>query len=105
MDFNEYQAKTHETAIYKQAPAHTHLAYLVSKLCSEAGEVGDQYGKAIRDDHCDGCNLPPERKENMIKELGDVLWYVAQTADYLGTDLETVAGINLEKLRQRHNKN
>ena len=37
----------------------------------------------------------------MAKELGDVLWYVAQIATELGTDLETVARVNIMKLGDR----
>jgi NTP pyrophosphatase (non-canonical NTP hydrolase) len=40
----------------------------------------------------------------MSKELGDVLWYVAQIASELGLDLEEVAQANLEKLLSRQRR-
>jgi NTP pyrophosphatase (non-canonical NTP hydrolase) len=55
----------------------------------------------IRDD---GGTLTDERRRAMSKELGDVLWYVAQIASELGLDLEEVAQANLEKLRSRQRR-
>jgi len=40
----------------------------------------------------------------MGKELGDVLWYVAQLASELGLDLDRVAEANLEKLLSRQRR-
>ena len=42
--------------------------------------------------------------DELAKELGDVLWYVAQIATELDTDLETVARENLMKLEDRQNR-
>jgi NTP pyrophosphatase (non-canonical NTP hydrolase) len=55
----------------------------------------------IRDD---GGTLTDERRRAMSKELGDVLWYVAQIASELGLDLEEVAQANLEKLLSRQRR-
>ena len=41
-------------------------------------------------------------KEKMIKELGDVAWYLAETAYALDVDLETVLVRNIEKLKARY---
>ena len=54
--------------------------------------------KALRDD---GGEVTDERRQAMSKELGDVLWYVAQIATELGLELEDVAQANLDKLRSR----
>ena len=45
-----------------------------------------------------------ERRAAMSKELGDVLWYVAQLASELGLALEDVARENLEKLGSRQRR-
>ena len=55
----------------------------------------------IRDD---GAIVTEERRAAMSKELGDVLWYVAQLASELDLDLDEVAGQNLEKLFSRQRR-
>ena len=57
--------------------------------------------KAIRDD---AGTVSEERREAMAKELGDVLWYVAQLASELELDLNEIAETNLEKLRSRQRR-
>ena len=44
-------------------------------------------------------------KIEVTKELGDVLWYVANIARYLDVPLEEVAKMNLEKLESRNKRN
>jgi NTP pyrophosphatase (non-canonical NTP hydrolase) len=51
-----------------------------------------------------GHELNEATKEHLIRELGDVLWYVATTAESLDTDLETVMQVNIDKLRARYPK-
>ena len=57
--------------------------------------------KVLRDD--DG-SITDERRAAMSKELGDVLWYVAQLASELELDLDEVAAENLEKLFSRQRR-
>ena len=59
-------------------------------LAGEAGEVAEHAKKAIRDD---GGEVTDERRAAMTKELGDVLWYVAQLASELGLELEEIAQV------------
>lgn len=90
-DFDDYQAKAKETAIY---PASYAMTYLALKLCGESGEVAEKIGKSIRDNtRLDDSDL--------VKELGDVLWYVSMLAEELGYDLSEVANRNIEKLASR----
>lgn len=96
MDFDEYQKKVRETAIYPHQGEN--LSYPALGLNGEAGEVADKIKKIIRDDN--GV-LTPTRREDMIKELGDVLWYLAAIAWELKVDLSEVAKKNIEKLRDR----
>lgn len=95
MDFNEYQERAKETAIY---PLDRGLEYVTLGLVSEAGEFAGKVKKIIRDD---GGEITYERHEELAAELGDVLWYVAQTATEVGLSLSEVAQGNLHKLSSR----
>jgi NTP pyrophosphatase (non-canonical NTP hydrolase) len=95
MDLSEYQRQSRRTAEY---PREAWLAYPALGLAGEAGEVAEHAKKAIRDD---AGKVSDERRAAMAKELGDVLWYVAQLATELGLDLDDIAGQNLEKLLSR----
>lgn len=94
-DFNTYQWKTHETAIY---PKDRDLEYLALGLTSEAGEVAGKVKKIIRDN---GGVISDSAREDLAAELGDVLWYLAQLSWLLQKDLNAVAQGNLDKLRGR----
>jgi len=67
----------------------------------EAGEVQGKIKKIIRDA---GGVITPEATEEIKKELGDVLWYVASMCDNLGITLKDVASGNIEKLRDRNKR-
>jgi NTP pyrophosphatase (non-canonical NTP hydrolase) len=95
VELSEYQRLSRSTAKY---PRHEALTYPALGLAGEAGEFADHAKKVIRDD---GGEVTPQRREAMAKELGDVLWYVAQLASELGLELEQVAQDNLDKLRSR----
>ncbi|NFV70955.1 nucleotide pyrophosphohydrolase, partial [Clostridium botulinum] len=41
-------------------------------------------------------------EDNLIEELGDVLWYITYLSKVIGVDLETIANRNIEKLRKRY---
>jgi NTP pyrophosphatase (non-canonical NTP hydrolase) len=98
MELSEYQRQSRRTAEY---PREAWLAYPALGLAGEAGEVAEHAKKAIRDD---GGSVGEERKTAMSKELGDVLWYVAQLATELGLDLDEIARQNLEKLFSRQRR-
>ncbi len=96
MTFNEYQRQSRQTAIY---PAKGYgLTYPVLGLAGEAGEVAEKMKKILRD--YDG-QINQEHKEDIVKELGDVLWYLAQIATDLNFELEEVARRNLAKTQSR----
>lgn len=99
MNFNEYQEKARQTAIYPDKD--NNFIYPTLGLVGEAGEVAEKIKKVIRDDL--GI-ISEEKKVEIIKELGDVLWYVANLAKELNVDLESVALANLEKLQSRQKR-
>ena len=99
MDLNHYQNKSKKTALYPNVGNNP--IYPTLGLVGEAGEVADKVKKVIRDK--DG-KFDKETKLAIKKELGDVLWYVAQLSFELGFNLEDVAQANLTKLSSRQDR-
>lgn len=95
MDFNEYQRKTREFAIYN-ANIYPYLG-----LAEETGELLGKVAKAVRD----GVTDPEAHKENVKKEAGDVLWMLARLLDDMDIELADVAAMNIEKLQDRQKRN
>ena len=99
MDFRDYQKLSRKTAIYPQKGKN--FIYPTLGLAGEAGEVAEKIKKVLRDNQ--GIIDQP-RKEEIAKELGDVLWYLAQIATELDLSLEEVAKGNLKKLSSRQKR-
>lgn len=93
MDFNTYQQKCKETAIYPDT-LKGGVFYPALGLAGEVGELLNKIKKIARDN-------AQYTKEELMSELGDVLWYLSETARQLGIDLEDVAEYNLKKLEDR----
>jgi NTP pyrophosphatase (non-canonical NTP hydrolase) len=96
MTFEEYQKKSRKTALYPGTGGN--FIYPVLGLCGESGEVAEKIKKAVRDD---GGEITAERKKELEKELGDVLWYLSQLATELGLSLDKIAETNIKKLYSR----
>ncbi|TXH14758.1 MAG: hypothetical protein E6R03_08570 [Hyphomicrobiaceae bacterium] len=95
IDLSEYGKRAYALAIYPRANAYVYPAL---KLAGEAGEVAEKVGKSLRGDY---SLDDPNVKLELLKELGDVLWYVNALANDLGADLQTVADMNITKLESR----
>ena len=93
MKINEYQELAMRTLNQKLDKKDV-LINGVMGLCGEAGEAIDIVKKHLAQGH-------ELDKEKLIKELGDVAWYLAETAYALDIDLETVFKLNIEKLIRR----
>jgi NTP pyrophosphatase (non-canonical NTP hydrolase) len=100
MTFEEYQTKARETAIYPNKDSN--FIYPTLGLVGEAGEVAEKMKKVLRDN--DGI-ISEEKREEITKELGDVLWYIANLSKELNVSLEDVAQKNIEKLQSRQQRN
>jgi NTP pyrophosphatase (non-canonical NTP hydrolase) len=79
-------------------PPSRNLAYMSLGLAGEAGEVANKVKKLIRDSN---GRLTDEAKAELIKEVGDVLWYCAGMATVLDVNLADVAQANINKLKLR----
>ena len=94
MTINEYQ----RLAMTTLNPALTGKDVLINGvmgLCGEAGEAIDLVNKHLAQGH-------ELDRDALVGDLGDVAWYLAETAYALGVDLETVLAGNIEKLKRRY---
>lgn len=101
LSLKDYQSMAMSTAIYPNK-GKGNIIYPTLGLVGEAGEVANVVKKIDRDD---GGVLTPQRKEQLLLELSDVLWYAAALATELDVSLEYVAERNINKLMQRKQAN
>lgn len=94
MTFDDYQKQALTTAIDEGSE----LEQRVLGLVGETGEIADKIKKWYRDQDGDFAKLD---KKDLAEELGDVLWYIAAFADYLGYSLDQIARDNAAKLSSR----
>lgn len=66
-------------------------------LVGEAGEVAEKVKKHIRD-------KKPLVPEDIAKELGDVIFYVAAIGNLHGYSLQSIINLNVEKLNSRQSR-
>lgn len=95
MEINEYQKAALTTAVY---PEDKRIIYPALGMCGEAGEVADKVKKVFRDNN---QHFTDDKKLEIAKEVGDVLWYCATMAHDIGFTLEKVAQMNIDKLASR----
>lgn len=100
MTFREYQLKMKETAVYPEKGSN--FIYPALGMMGEAGEVAEKIKKIWRDND---KKISPEAKEEIKKEIGDVLWYLSQLSEELGLDFEEVAEANVAKIYSRLDRN
>ena len=93
MNFNEYQELAQRTSNTKNH--FDKIENGVMGLNGEAGECIDLVKKWSYQGH-------PLDLEGMIEELGDVLWYIAETAEGIGYSMEEIAQRNIKKLKIRY---
>lgn len=96
---DEYQVATEQYDISTSGRFNgfNHTLIMSMGLAGEAGEVIEKVKKAWRDDD----RITTERREEIKKELGDVLWYLARLSADQGYALSDIADTNLNKLRDR----
>lgn len=96
MTINEYQKEALRTdSGYRMLTPTGRLTNGLMGLNGEAGEAIDILKKHLYQGH-------ELDREHLAKELGDVAWYLAVTADALGYTLEDILQMNVQKLRARY---
>lgn len=91
MTLNEYQEEAHTTSKYNAVYA---IPYNLYQLSSEVGELCRLWSKSM-------LNQQPVDMDLAKKELGDILWHIAEFAYHQKWPLDDVAVTNLEKLSGR----
>jgi len=94
MTINEYQSLALHT-LNPDLDKRDVLINGVMGLCGESGEAIDLVKKHLHQGHA-------LDREGLLKELGDIAWYLAETAYALDADLESVLKGNIDKLRRRY---
>lgn len=94
MNLNEYQQLAQRTS-GDTRPASDKIQNGVLGMCGEAGECADMLKKYFFQGH-------ELNREKLAEEVGDVLWYIAETAAGLGVSLEEIAQRNIDKLKARY---
>ena len=94
MEINEYQ-KLAMVTLNKKLDKKEILTNSVMGLCGESGEAIDLVKKHLFHRH-------ELDRDALIKELGDVAWYLAEAAEALEIPLEEIFERNIEKLKKRY---
>lgn len=94
MNINEYQQLAMRTSNRTLAPTG-HLLNGALGLAGESGEIADLVKKHEFQGH-------PLDVQHIAKELGDICWYIAETATAIGYDLEHIMQMNIDKLKARY---
>jgi len=101
MTFSEYQERALTTAIKNQDPTMDKTIWAMG-VAGEAGEVVEKWKKIVA--YKNGT-ISTQDLDELRKELGDVVWYVAVLADSIGLALEDIMQLNLSKLADRKKRN
>ena len=93
MHMSDYQIAAMRTCNIPFNRTDDMLRHAVFGLASEAGEVAGIFQKSYQGH--------PVDLEHVKKELGDILWFVAETCTALGFSMSDVAQMNIDKLKAR----
>lgn len=104
MEFDKYQKECRKTDVGTAAQDCLEPGWLYYTLgiSGEAGELTEKIKKLFRDKN--GV-IDDEFLDNIKKEMGDILWYMARFADQFDIDFADVAKTNIEKLSSRLERN
>jgi NTP pyrophosphatase (non-canonical NTP hydrolase) len=99
-DFDKYQQLCLKSSIHSK----TKHGYIIPALgvTGEAGEVADKIKKVLRDDN---GKISTAKRNEISKEIGDMLWYTSMLCTEIGLKLSDVIKLNLEKIAYRSKEN
>lgn len=90
---NEYQKAASRT-IRKDLPNHLCMYHALHGMVGEVGELHAIYQKEYQGHQIDVTHLK--------KELGDLMWFIAEYCTAMGWDLEEILQMNIDKLKERY---
>ncbi len=90
MEFKDYAKLQKRTS-----PNGSDLTMVALGLTGESGEFADAVKKHLFQGH-------PLDREHLIEELGDILWYIFEGANFLGVEPDEIAQRNIDKLKKRY---
>ena len=93
MNMNEYQ-KLAERTINNQLTFKEKEYHALHGMSGEIGEIHSIYQKAYQGHRID--------IDHVKKELGDLLWFIAEYCTANGWNMEEIAQMNIDKLRARY---
>lgn len=100
MTFDEYQKQALTTAHNTYEPLMEKTIWAMG-VAGEAGEVIEKWKKIVA--YKDG-KVSPEDRDELAKELGDVVWYIAVLAHSLDLSLDDIMARNVAKLKDRKSR-
>jgi hypothetical protein len=102
MQFSDYEREASQYVFYpNETQMSVGLMYNALKMSGEVGEFNDKLGKCISNK----CGvIDQDLKDELIKELGDILWHFTRCVNELGTNIDYVAMRNLGKLASRQKR-
>ena len=98
------QSKDHEAFVYRvqelegQGFHSERLLTASVGMCAEAGEFTEIVKKIV----FQGKPVNEDNLFHLKRELGDIMWYVMQACMGLGTDLNEIIEMNVDKLKSRY---
>ena len=103
MEFDKYQSAIvkYDLGVATKRVSDPDFVDKILGLVGEAGEAADKFKKIIRDKQGE---MSEDDKQEIVKELGDVLWYIATIARYMGVSLDDIAEGNISKLQSRYER-
>ena len=78
------------------------IKYMALGLGGEVGELLNEIKKMKPDDN---NILTKDRKQKIILEIGDILWYLQGLSSQLNITLDSALQTNIDKLSKRYNSN
>lgn len=93
MNMNEYQKLAART-INNDLNCADKESHALHGMVSEVGELHGIYQKMYQGHDID--------REHVKKELGDLLWFIAEYCTVYGWELDEIAQMNIDKLKARY---